>query len=410
MHYDPAQDSESPRELRDGEVTTAVLSKGRDILDVWFESGSSWNAVMRERSDGEDFPVDLYLEGSDQHRGWFQASLVASLGSMGVPPYKALLTHGFMVNKDGKKLSKSSGDTIEELFKEFGADVLRWWVSSLAYENDVKVDHEFFKGAGESYRKVRNTIRFVLSNLADFDAKSDGVAMDAIEPTSLDAWVLSELDGLTQKVQEAYEKYQFKTAHTAVFNFCNDTLSSVYLAAVKDRLYCDRIDSPRRRRTQTALYRIADQLSRLLSPILCHTADEAYRSLTDDDEACVHLLEVLPESGVKVSDAWVAAIEARDAGLLALEGSKEKGIENPLDAGVKLPDANGLLAQLDAIDLADLMGVSEVTLDASAKQPSIVDLRERERCERSWKRDGTVRERSDGGMLSDRDAEALGLE
>ena len=410
VHYDPAQDSESPRALRDGEVTTSELTKGRDILDVWFESGSSWNAVMRERSGGEDFPVDLYLEGSDQHRGWFQSSLIAGLGSMGEPPYKALLTHGFMVNKDGKKLSKSSGDTIEELFKEFGADVLRWWVSSLAYDNDVKVDHEFFKGAGESYRKVRNTMRFVLSNLDGFDVQRDGVLFDAIEPTSLEAWVLGELDALTDRVTEAYERYQFKNVHTAVYNFCNDTLSSVYLAAVKDRLYCDEVDSPRRRRTQTALYRIADQLSRLLAPILCHTADEAYRSLTGDDEGCVHLLEVLPKSGVRVSEAWSVATDARDAGLLALEASKAQGIENPLDAGVTLPDAKGVLAQLDTTDLADLLGVSEVTLDASIEKPAVHDLRDRPRCERSWKRDGTVRERSDGGMLSDRDARALGLE
>lgn len=408
-HYDASSDPEAPESVRTGQVKLADLKKGRDILDVWFESGSSWNAVMRERSGGADFPVDLYLEGSDQHRGWFQSSLIAGLGSMGVPPYKALLTHGFMVNKDGKKLSKSSGDTIEELFKEFGADVLRWWVSSLAYENDVKVDHEFFKGAGESYRKVRNTIRFVLSNLDGFDVQRDGVAVGAIEPTSLEAWVLSELDALTDRVTDAYERYQFKSVQTAVYNFCNDTLSSVYLAAVKDRLYCDEVDSPRRRRTQTALYRIADQLSRLLAPVLCHTADEVYRSLTGDDEACVHLLEVLPKSGVKVSEAWAAATEARDAGLLALEASKEQGIENPLDAGVTLPDAKGLLAQLDTTDLADLMGVSEVTLDASIEKPVVHDLRDRPRCERSWKRDGTVRERTDGGMLSDRDARALGL-
>ena len=403
-NYDAKSDPEAPSGL-----DLSSLAKGNDILDVWFESGSSWNAVIRERSGGEDFPVDLYLEGSDQHRGWFQASLVASLGSMGKPPYKALLTHGFMVNKDGKKLSKSSGDTIEELFKEFGADVLRWWVSSLAYDNDVKVDHEFFGTAGESYRKVRNTIRFMLSNLDGFDMGCDGVALADIEPTSIEGWVLTEMDKLTGVVQEAYERYQFKVVHSAVYNFCNDTLSSVYLAAVKDRLYCDAVDSLRRRRTQTALYRMADQLCRLLAPILCHTADEAYRSLTGDDEACVHLLEVLPVTGVKASESWSAAMDARDAGLLALEGSKAQGIENPLDAGITLPDAKGALSALDPVDLADLMGVSEVTLDANAETPAVHDLRDRERCERSWKRDGTVRERSDGGMLSDRDARALGL-
>lgn len=409
--YDAVSDPDPtvPPEVRSGSLALAALKKGNDILDVWFESGSSWNAVIRERFGDMDFPTDLYLEGSDQHRGWFQASLATSLGSRGVPPYRALLTHGFMVNKDGKKLSKSSGDTIEELFKEFGADVLRWWVCSLAYDNDVKVDHEFFNTAGESYRKVRNTIRFMLSNLDGFDLARDGVAMHTIEATSLEAWVLSELDALTRTVLEAYEKYQFKVVHAAVYNFCNETLSSVYLAAVKDRLYCDALDSARRRRTQTALYRMADQLCRLLAPVLCHTSDEAYRSLTGDENACVHLLEVLPETGVRVSEAWATALAARDAGLLALESAKAHGIENPLDAGVTLADAKGALAQLDVVDLADLMGVSEVSLDASIESPTVRDLRERPRCERSWKRDGTVRERSDGGMLSERDARALGL-
>ncbi len=409
-HYDASDDSEAPQEVRSGQVALSELTKGRDILDVWFESGSSWNAVMRERLGDEGFPVDLYLEGSDQHRGWFQSSLIAGLGSRGEPPYRALLTHGFMVNKDGKKLSKSSGDTIEELFKEFGADVLRWWVSSLAYENDVKVDHEFFKGAGESYRKVRNTLRFMLSNLNDFDVSKDAVELSSIDPACVDAWALGELDRLTEAVTGAYERYQFKHAHSALYNFCNDTMSSVYLAAVKDRLYCDAVDSPRRRRTQTVLHRITDQLCRLLAPMLCHTADEAFRSLTGDDESCVHLEEVLDATGVKPSDAWSAAMEARDAGLLAMEASKASGVENPLDMAVALSDKSGALESIEKGDLADLLGVSEVTLDTAADAASVTDLRDRPRCERSWKRDGTVRERSDGGMLSGRDAAAVGVE
>jgi isoleucyl-tRNA synthetase len=402
--YDAASDANAPKDY-----DASTLTKGNDILDVWFESGSSWNAVMKQRSGGKDFPVELYLEGSDQHRGWFQLALLTGLGSQGVAPFKALLTHGFMVNKDGKKLSKSSGDTIEDLFKEFGADVLRWWVSSLAYENDVKVDHEFFGTAGESYRKVRNTLRFMLSNLEGFDADKDAVALGSIEPTCVDAWALGELDKLTEEICGAYEKYQFKQAHNALYNFCNDTMSSVYLAAVKDRLYCDAADSQRRRRTQTTLHRIADQLCRLLSPTLCHTSDEAFRSLHGNDEACVHLEELLPATGVRPADAWDAAMVARDAGLLAIEGAKASGVENPMDAGVVLADEGGVLAGVDLDDLVDLLGVSSVTLDPSATSASVQDLRALPRCERSWKRDGSVAERSDGGMLSDRDARALGL-
>jgi len=407
--YDSASDVESPKDL-----DVSKLVKGNDILDVWFESGSSWNAVMRQRSGGKDFPIDLYLEGSDQHRGWFQLALLTGLGSQGVSPYKALLTHGFMVNKDGKKLSKSSGDTIEDLFKEFGADVLRWWVSSLAYENDVKVDHDFFTTAGESYRKVRNTIRFMLSNLNEFDAAKDGVDLASISPTCVDAWALGELDALTAAVSDAYENYQFRSAHNLVYNFCNDTMSSVYLAAVKDRLYCDKADSPRRRRTQTTLHRIADQLCRLLSPVLCHTADEAFRSLHGDDEACVHLAEVLPATDVKPCDAWSAAMKTRNTMHLVLEAKKANGIDNPLDAGIQFRDEDGTLSKLDLLDITDLIGVSLITIKHSLETSHFVfDLLAVEggmpRCERSWKRDGTVVERSDGGMLSDRDAAALGL-
>ncbi|MCB1054320.1 MAG: class I tRNA ligase family protein, partial [Acidobacteria bacterium] len=157
-----------------------------DILDVWFESGSSWNAVMRQRGLG--YPVDLYLEGSDQHRGWFQTSLLPALGATGQPPFKSVLTHGFMVDKEGKKMSKSLGNALEvdALLRDFGADVCRWWVSSLAFENDIKVDLEFFEVSGESYRKVRNTLRFLLSNLSDFDPAAD--SGEPAGPFSLDAW------------------------------------------------------------------------------------------------------------------------------------------------------------------------------------------------------------------------------
>ena len=411
--YDLASDPHAPKG-----VEIASLRKGQDIFDVWFEAGSSWNAVMRERSDGKDFPIELYLEGSDQHRGWFQLSLLPALGAMGKPPYKALLTHGFCVDKDGYKLSKSKGHTIEDLFKQYGADVLRWWVFSLSYENDVKVDDEFFKVAGEAYRKVRNTLRFMLSNLDDFTASCDGidghcVALGDYPPTSIDAWVLGEYNRVAAKIIEAYRSYDFQTASRTLYDFCNDTLSSVYLAAVKDRLYCDAVDAPRRRRTQTTLWDLTDGLCRLLAPVLCHSADEAYRvlhGLQNDADASVHLATFIDCFDVAADDAWPAVMAARDAGLNALEQARaSKAVENPLDAAVTLPDADGVLARFDAVDLADLLGVSRVVLDAAATEASVQDLGSEPRGERSWKRDGTVRERSDGGVLSDRDAAALGV-
>ncbi len=414
--YDPAQDPAAPRGLTRADL--ASLRKGQDIFDVWFESGSSWNAVIRERLGAGAFPADLYLEGSDQHRGWFQLSLLPSLGVMGQPPFRALVTHGFMNDKDGRKLSKSRGDTIEELFTKYGSDVLRWWVSSLSYENDVKVDDEFFRLAGESYRKVRNTLRFMLSNLDDFDPDRDGVEPATMAPTSIDAWAMGEFDRVASAVVAAYERYDFRAAHSALYDLCNDTLSAVYLAAAKDRLYCDRPDSPRRRQAQTALWRLTDGLCRLLAPTLCHTADEAFRALRkvepSDTETTVHTQEFIARLGAAHDPAWPKVMAARGDALAAIEraradtGEGALGVDNPLDLGVTLPDRDGLLARFDLTDLADLLGVSRVNLDPGARAPVVHDLTAEPRCERSWKRDGTVRPRSDGGLLSDRDAEAVG--
>ncbi len=413
-YYDPKTDPDCPADL---DVST--LHKGRDIFDVWFESGTSWNAVLRERDLG--YPADLYLEGSDQHRGWFQLSLLPGLASTGVSPFKSVLTHGFMVDKDGLKMSKSGGNAlnVDELLKDFGADVCRWWVASLSYENDIKADMEFFRVAGEAYRKVRNTLRFMLSNLYDFQTQTNepggGLAVKELPSTSLEAWVVGRFDELDQRVRNAYKEYQFRTATLALYDFCNETLSATYLAAVKDRLYCDRPDSARRRRTQAVLYALTDGLTRLLAPILAHTADEAYRALKgaapNDTGTSVHLEEFLPPYGVEADPDWDAVLRTREAALLALETVRkaEEGIDNPLDAGLVLPDPKGALAKFDMADLADLHGVSQVFLDTSAAEPQVRDLRDQPRCDRSWKRDGTVRQRRDGNMLTDRDAEAVGV-
>jgi len=434
-HYNPATDPDCPKQLGTQHAALTTLRKGGDILDVWFESGCSWNAVLRERSktaahpDGENFPADLYLEGSDQHRGWFQASLLPALGVTGKPPYKTLLTHGFMVDKDGKKMSKSLGNTleVEDLLRDYGADVCRWWVSGLDYENDVKVDKSFFDVAGESYRKVRNTLRFMLSNLYDYDHATMGAA-NPPAPTTIDALVLGRLVILEREVQTAYSEFKYRNAHLELFNFCNETLSAIYLATVKDRLYCDRPDSDRRRQTQRTLYTLTDSLCRLLAPIMCHTADEAYRSLrkVDDKSAgseasCVHL-ELFASrggAGADVHSGWELALAVRSEAHMHLENAKKPkgsipgalGLDNPLDAGIVLLEAKyPELTALAREDLADLFGVSRVTFDPHAPHGvSVIDLRDQARCDRSWKRDGTVKRRSDGGLLSDRDAAAVGV-
>ncbi|MEM1166215.1 MAG: isoleucine--tRNA ligase [Planctomycetota bacterium] len=402
--------------------------KSTDIFDVWWESGSSWNAVMRERSGGADkpfdagldqdvdYPIDLYLEGSDQHRGWFQLSLLPALGATGRPPFKAVLTHGFMVDKDGKKMSKSLGNAldVDALFKDFGADVCRWWVASISYEADIKVDLSFFKNAGEAYRKVRNTLRFMLSVLSDFDAAEHAVDLASLDPRSLDAWVLGEFDALTDTVRTAFDTYQFQKATTALYAFCNDTLSAIYLAAIKDRLYCDEPASERRRQTQTVVRAVCDGLSRLLAPILPHTADEAWRAINLGDGACVHEHAWLSHFGVERSPDWPTAMAARDRALKTLEDFREQtDLDNPLDAGVLVPDPKGVLIMFDPVDLADLLGVSRALPDQNIEDVAVEDLRHEPRCERSWKRDGSVRKRTHNGetvLLSDRDAQAVGAE
>ena len=392
--YDPAQDPDVPNWFytKGLDPDYASLRKAHDIFDVWFESGSSWNAVLRRRDLG--YPADLYLEGSDQHRGWFQLSLLPALGVTGQSPFKSVLTHGFMVDKDGRKMSKSGGNALEvdTLLKDFGADVCRWWVSSLNTDNDIKIDHEFFRLAGEEYRKVRNTIRYLLSNLNDFEPKPHRYSFTPDDRASLDAWALAELANLVKKVTDNYEGFQYRKVHEAIFHFCNETLSATYLAATKDRLYCDKPDSPRRRRTQTAMFDITDALLRLIAPILSHTADEAWHALHPDAPESIHLATFPTPDTDPATDThidWAPLMQTRHGALKAIETARAtRGIENPLDCALKItpgtaPDTKTedarYLSLFDPIDLADLCGISRVEITqpiASTTTFEVLDLRD----------------------------------
>ncbi|MEM6393269.1 MAG: isoleucine--tRNA ligase [Planctomycetota bacterium] len=419
----------SPEELlagyeEDG-LDKSKLTKGRDTFDVWFESGSSWQAVLRggwadkQAARADEGLADLYLEGSDQHRGWFQHSLLPALANTGRPPFKTVVTHGFMVDRQGKKLSTSGGNAIavEELLKDYGADVCRWWVASLNPENDIKAGGELFKLAGEAYRKVRNTLRFLLGNLADFEAWGPNApewagAFEAMEPTTLEAWLLGEYNRTAAEVVAGYESFQFRRSAQALYGFCNETLSAVYLAAVKDRLYCDLPDTPRRRRAQAAMHMITSGLCGLLAPILPHTADEAARAKNPEDaDYCVHLDTLIRRFDHPVSEQWSSVMAQREQWLRVLEQERQKqGVDNPLDCGLRVPDPEEVLAGFDAVDLADLCGVSRFAVDGSLGGPVVDDLRGELRCARSWRRDETVRDRGvDWGELSDRDAVAVGV-
>ncbi|MDX1681799.1 MAG: class I tRNA ligase family protein, partial [Phycisphaeraceae bacterium] len=414
--WNPADDPDAPEWARDS-IDNA--RKGEDIFDVWFESGSSWNAVLRRRELG--YPADLYLEGSDQHRGWFQLSLLPALGVTGKSPFKAVLTHGFMVDREGKKMSKSLGNTldVEDLMKEFGADVCRWWVASLNTENDIKVDHDYFQTAGEQYRKIRNTLRFLLGNLQNFDPDTDRHDFSDEDATSVDAWAMDQVNRLITGVKDDYDQLRFRPAHEKLFHFCNETLSATYLAAVKDRLYCDAADSTRRRRTQTVLYAAADALVRLLAPILPHTADEAFTALHGEDADNVHLALFPQPQEIPVDADWTRVMTDRQAWLGALEDARQQqDIDNPMDLGLAICGCDGAdyIRRFDAEDLADLCGISRVEV----KQPDdqscetadplkVIDLRDEPRCDRSWRRDPTVKPRPehDGALLSDRDLAAV---
>ena len=264
-NYDLTNDEQAPKAF-----DIASAEKLNDIFDVWFESGSSWHAVLQARQN-QDI-ADLYLEGSDQHRGWFHLSLLPSLAINKRPPYKAILTHGFIVDKDGRKMSKSAGNafTVDDLLKKYGAEVSRWWVSSLSYDSDIKVDISFFNEAGDLYRKIRNTLRFIVSNLNDFEYNADLDAVEryieSLDDTTVDAYMVTLMNQFQTTVLDHYKHYRFRDANQAIYHFCNDTLSSFYCSTVKDRLYCDRADSSRRIRTQYTLRYVLECLVRCIEP------------------------------------------------------------------------------------------------------------------------------------------------
>ena len=255
-----------------------AFRKETDILDVWFDSGTSHAAVLEERPELRS-PADLYLEGSDQHRGWFQSSLLTSVGTRGRAPYKGVLTHGYVVDGQGKKMSKSVGNVVapQEVIDRYGAEVLRLWVASENYQDDVKVSDEILKHVSDAYRKMRNTLRFLLGNLSDFDPARDAVGPEAL--FEIDRWALARFAELARRLTRAYERYEFHAVYHGLFNFCGTTISSLYMDILKDRLYCSAPDGPERRAAQTVMYRILDGLLRLMAPVLCFTAAEAWEHL-----------------------------------------------------------------------------------------------------------------------------------
>lgn len=318
------------------------IEKDSDILDVWFDSGVSHRAVLQRR-DELTFPADLYLEGSDQHRGWFQAALITSVAMNSIAPYRKVLTHGFVVDSQGRKMSKSQGNVIspQKVMKKYGADILRLWVSSSDYEFDIKLSDEILERLADGYRKIRNTFKFLLSNLYDFSAPNDLIAYGDL--TETDRWLLSRTFALAKEVTGHYEKWEYHKAYRAVYDFCVYEMSSIYLDISKDPLYILLPDDPERRSHQTALYHVLKVLVRLVAPVLCFTAEEVWELLPLKDKAdSVHLSdwpdlegELASWQDRQLDGKWENLLSLRDEIMKVLEEQRAEGaIGSSLEAKI----------------------------------------------------------------------------
>ena len=342
--------------------------KDPDIMDVWFDSGSTWSAVCRERPELR-WPVDMYMEGADQFRGWFQSSLLTSVATQGVAPYREVLCHGWVVDAQGKQMHKSAGNGMEpsEIIRDYGADIIRLWVASSDYTVDVRAGKEIFRQLSEAYRKMRNTARFMLGNINDFDPAKDMVDDDQL--FEIDRWALEACNKLTATMRDAYEHYDFSRAYHALYNFCVIDMSNFYMDVIKDRLYC--ADDHARRCAQTALYSILVDFTKLLAPILCFTSQEIWSYIPKLDGMKDYVVfEQMPEAKAAADEAfeakWDRIMAIRDDVKKVLEQARaDKVIGSALEAGLTLYCSKEVYDFLNAIpmdELADLFIVSHVDL------------------------------------------------
>jgi isoleucyl-tRNA synthetase len=370
------------------------LRKEENIFDVWFESGCSWYSGAKKI--GWPVPVDLYLEGSDQHRGWFQLSLLPALGATGSEPFKAVLTHGFTVDEKGMKQSKSLGNYVnaQEEVAKYGSDILRLWVSSVNYQEDIRCNDELIGRTQDAYRKIRNTLRYLLGNVDDFDPSENTVAYD--DMFEMDKWAMQQLQKLIANVTRAYEDFIFHRVFSLIYNFCVVEMSSVYMDVLKDRMYCDGANSLSRRSGQTAMHKILDSLVRMLAPILAHTAEEAWTAMRFNlqDVDSVHLAEM-----AKVDDSidwqaqesrWEKIMSLREEVLRVLEGLRqEQKIGSNQEACVTAycgdEELAAILDEFGLEQFAALCIVSEVRLQKGSGETTIAAKKSgHQKCQRCW--------------------------
>lgn len=387
--------------------------KETDILDVWFDSGSSCVAVLETRGETLHFPADVYLEGGDQYRGWFNSSLSCGIAAHDTAPYKQIVTHGWVVDGEGKKQSKSLGNVTapQEIIDKSGAEILRLWAAAVDYTEDVRCSDEILSRVVDSYRKFRNTLRYALGNLDGFDAAND--AVDVSDMLSIDRWALESLDEVSTKVLAGYENYDFQAAYGALYHFCTVTLSARYFDIIKDRLYIFAPRSIERRSAQTALYRITDTLCRLLAPLLAFTADEAWENIPNQTLASVHMAEFPAAkettNGGLLSD-WERIFAIRDEALKALEEARiAKQIGSSLEAKLILTvDAGTARFLLDYYDqLRYIFIVSQVEVHEGEALKVEVQKADGQKCERCWNYSTRVGEFESYPTVCERCIEAL---
>ena len=399
--------------------------KESDIMDVWFDSGSSHAAVCKTHPELA-WPADMYLEGSDQHRGWFQSSLLTSVATEGKAPYRAVLTHGYVVDGEGRKMSKSVGNTVapQEVIAQYGADIIRLWAASSDYKADIRISKEILKQLSEVYRKIRNTIRYILGNTNDFNYETDKVEFkDMLE---LDRWALMHMQLLKKEVSAAYESYDFHVLYHAIHNFCSVEMSSYYLDILKDRLYAYKADSFERRSAQTAMYEIMLDLVVMIAPVLSFTMEEVWQFMKKPASMPESVFMMpWPECKEEYIDEaleskWDNFIEIRSEITRVLEGARRaKTIGHSLDAKVELHATGEALAILRSVegDLATLLIVSQAKLveglaggvEATGREDLKVTVQaaEGEKCERCWIYSDTVGKDAEHPTVCARCAEAL---
>ncbi len=383
------------------------FTKEKDIMDVWFDSGSSHIAVCEDRDDLV-WPADVYLEGNDQYRGWFQSSLLTSIAVKGAAPYKTVITHGMIQDGEGRKMSKSKGNTImpQEIMDKFGADVLRLWVVSADYRTDMRMSQDSLKQLSEGYRKIRNTARYILSNINDFDPNKDMVAYRDMQ--EIDKWALLKLNEVVKKTISSYESYEFHTLYSAILNFCIVDLSSFYLDVLKSRLYTEKTDSPLRRSSQSAMFIILDSLVKLLAPVLAYTSEEIWKFMPhcDGDDKVSVMLNGMPKAeplydNAELAEKWDKIIAVRDDVNKALEPARnEKIIGKSLDAEVVVYAKGDMYEFLKSLEgeLAEIFITSKAAVSDEEPENAFagelvsvsVEASKHEKCGRCWIHSETV--------------------